>query len=104
ADLGAVRAALGAGGTIARESVQTTDVTDALADLDARLRSAREEEKRLLKLLEERTGSLNDVLASERALAGVRERIEQLEAQQRVAQGRVDLATVDVWLRSKAAG
>lgn len=87
-------------GTALRETQTTKDVTDALADLDARLHAAREEEARLLKLLDERTGTLADVLAVERALADVRERVERLEADQRVGEGRVELATVDVYLRS----
>lgn len=105
-DLPGVRAALATGGpgvTITRESATATDVTEALADLDARVRNAKKEEERLLKLLEERTGNLADVLTAEHALADVRERIEKLEAEQRVAQGKVDLATVDVWLRAPAS-
>jgi hypothetical protein len=86
-------------GTIAQESTTATDVTDAIADVEARVKTAHAEEGRLLKLLDEKTGSLADVLAAERALADVRERIERLEAEARVARGRVDLATVDVTIR-----
>ncbi|MEO7093798.1 MAG: DUF4349 domain-containing protein, partial [Polyangiales bacterium] len=102
-ELPAVRAILASAqkdGTVLRETQTTKDVTDALADVDARLHSARQEESRLLKLLDERTGTLADVLAVERALADVRERVERLEADQRVGEGRVALATVDVFLRS----
>lgn len=102
--LGALRATLAraAGAEGFRESTSATDVTDALADLDARLRAARLSETRLLALLEQRTGALADVLAVERSLEEVRTRIEQLEAEQRGAQGRVDRATVEVWLRQDA--
>jgi hypothetical protein len=79
-----------------REEITSTDVTDALADLDARLRAERATEIRLLALLEQRTGTLADVVAVERALADTRGRVEQIEATQRGAQGRVDLATVTV--------
>jgi hypothetical protein len=104
ADLPALRKVLAGDGQIARDTETATDVTEAIADIDARLRSARIEEARILKLLEERWGTIADVLAAERALADVRQRIERLEAEQRVAQGRVDLATVDVSLRHPAAG
>ena len=103
-ELPAIRAILASAqkdGTLLHETQTTKDVTDALADLDARLHSAREEESRLLKLLAERTGTLADVLAVERALADVRQRVERLEADQRVGEGRVELATVDVYLRSQ---
>jgi hypothetical protein len=90
-------------GTTTQETLTAKDVGDALADLDARLHAAREEETRLLRLLDDKTGTLADVLAVERALSDVRDRIERLEAEQRVSQGRVDLATVDVWLRAASA-
>ena len=99
AELRSARAEIADRGTILRDSEQAVDVTDAIADVDARLRSARIEEARLLKLLEEKSGSITDVLAAERALADVRTRVERLEADQRVAMGRVDLATLDVTVR-----
>lgn len=101
AQLGALRSMLTrmADDGAVREEVTSTDVTEALADLDARLRAQRAAEARLLALLEQRTGTLADVLAVEHALADVRAQIEQLEAEQRTAQGRVDLATVTVDLR-----
>ncbi|TAK19942.1 MAG: DUF4349 domain-containing protein [Myxococcaceae bacterium] len=98
--LGALRATLtrlGGGHGALREQVTRTDVTDALMDLDARLRVARATEARLLALLDQHGGALADVLAVERALAEQRTHIEQLESVQRGAQGRVDLATVEVW-------
>ncbi len=101
--LRAARAQLAGEGRVLRQSEQAIDVTDAIADLDARLRSARIEETRILKLLEEKSGSITDVLAAERALADVRQRVERLEADQRVAQGRVDLATLEITLHRTAA-
>jgi hypothetical protein len=99
ADIGGVRTLLAGRGSLMRESQTATDVTDAIADVDARVSAARLEEKRLLTLLEEKTGQLADILAAEKVLAEVRERIERYEAEKRVAEGRVDLATVDVWIR-----
>lgn len=104
--LDAVRALLSAGkkdGSSIHESVTARDVTDAIADLGARLHSARQEETRLLALLADKTGTLADVLAVEHALAGVRERIERMDADLRLAKGRVDLATVDVRLHAQPA-
>lgn len=103
--LGELRATLGqlaGGGRAVSEQIRRTDVTDALMDLDARLRVARATETRLLTLLDQRTGTLADVLAVERSLGEQRTLIEQMESEQRAAQGRVDLATVEVWLDRSA--
>jgi hypothetical protein len=54
------------------------------------------EAPRTHKHIVEKRGSITDVLTAERALADVRQRIERLEADQRVAQGRVDLATLEI--------
>ncbi|MEO6572698.1 MAG: DUF4349 domain-containing protein [Polyangiaceae bacterium] len=101
ADIGGVRALVAGKGSLMRESQTATDVTDSIADVDARVSAARLEEKRLLTLLEEKTGQLADVLAAEKVLGEVRERIERLEAEKRVAEGHVDLATVDVSIRPR---
>jgi hypothetical protein len=98
-----VREILARGNSIARESHTATDVTEAIADVDARVKSARIEESRIASILTERTGTIADVLAAERALADVRERIERLEAEQRVAQGKVDLATVQIAITTAEA-
>ncbi|MBI2393796.1 MAG: DUF4349 domain-containing protein [Deltaproteobacteria bacterium] len=92
----AVRALLVGRGPLARETRTARDVTDAVADVDARVRAAKLEETRLLDLLANKTGTLADVLAVEKVLGEVRDRIERLEAEQRAAHGRVDLAVVDV--------
>lgn len=49
------------------------------------------------------TGNLADVLAVEKALADVRERIERFETEQRAAHGRVDFAVVAVSLNARGA-
>lgn len=98
AHIDALRALLSASGPIARESRTARDVTDAVADLDARVKSAKLEEGRLLELLQTKTGNLADVLAVEKALAEVRERIERMEAEQRSAHARVDLAVIEISL------
>jgi hypothetical protein len=104
ASLPALRAACAGAGALARDEETQVDVTDAIADLDARLRAARTEESRLLALVAERTGTVGDVLAAERALADVRDRIERVDAESRASHGRVDLATVDVWLAHPVRG
>ncbi len=92
------RASLAAAGHVVNESQRAEDVTEQRADLKARVRNARAQEKRLLDLLSDRTGSLADVLAAEKALAEVREQVERLEAQEATLEGHIAYATVKVRL------
>lgn len=103
AEVDNVRAVLAENGPLAREARTARDVTDAVMDLDARVKAAKIEEDRLLALLQNKTGNLADVLAVEKALADVRERVERLETEQRAAHGRVDLAVVAVNLHVRGA-
>ena len=98
-----VRASLRAMGDVEHERETAQDMTEQRADLDARARNAREEEKRLLALLSDRTGNLADVIAVEKELASVRETIEKIDAEQRVMASQVDFAAVTVTLSARSA-
>ena len=78
--LEAFRSELKTLGELDSETERVEDVTAPHADLEARLHNARAHEKRLLQLLEEKTGSLGDVVAIEKEIASVRENIERFEA------------------------
>lgn len=95
-EIPALRAALGNAGELLGESTTTTDVTDKIVDLDARLKNSRIQEARVQQIIAKNTGSIADVLEADRELAAIRGEIERLDATRRAAQGRVDLATVDV--------
>jgi hypothetical protein len=95
-DVGTFRARMAALGEVRRDSEKAEDVTEARADLRARLGNARAEESRMLALLAEKTGNLADVVAVEKELAAVRETIERFEAQERVLEGQIAMATVKV--------
>jgi len=82
-------------GTVKYESRSASDVTDQLVDLDARLRNAREEEQRLLEILQ-RANTVDEILMVEDRLSAVRERIERLEAMKKSLEEQVDYATVSV--------
>jgi hypothetical protein len=101
--VGDFRAALGGLGQVDSESETIEDVTAPRADLEARLKNARAQEKRLLQLLQERTGTLADVIAIEKEIASVRENVERMEAEKRLLDGRVSMATLHVSLRPKHA-
>ncbi|HTN85502.1 MAG TPA: DUF4349 domain-containing protein [Sorangium sp.] len=96
ARVGAFRAVVASVGEVVADAEKAEDVTEQRADIGARLRNARAQEKRLLDLLSDRTGSLADVVAVEKQLGGVRETIEQIEAQERLLEGQIAYATVKV--------
>ncbi|MBL8742980.1 MAG: DUF4349 domain-containing protein, partial [Myxococcales bacterium] len=96
--LGSFRDTIAATGRIESESQKAEDVTEQRADLKARVRNAKAQEKRLLELLSDRTGSLADVIAAEKSLAEVRELVERLEAQDTTLDRQIAFATVKLSL------
>ncbi|MEX2121153.1 MAG: DUF4349 domain-containing protein [Pirellulales bacterium] len=81
-------------GEIRTVSTRSQEVTEEFFDLEARIRNSKQEEARLLKLLDERTGKLEDVLAVEREIARVRGEVERMEGRLRVLSDLTSLATV----------
>lgn len=87
-------------GTVATEKSSGDDVTEQVVDLSARLRNEQRVEAELLGLLESRKGApLKELLDMREQLAKVRERIEQMTAQQDRLGRSVSLATILVILR-----
>jgi chromosome segregation ATPase len=95
-ELGAALAELKSLGQVQNETQGGEEVTQQHADLVARLKNSRETERRLQAILEQRTGKITDVLAVEQEIARVRGEIEQMEAEQKSLEHRVDFATVDL--------
>jgi hypothetical protein len=85
-------------GRVEGETQNGEEVTQQHADLVARLKNSRETEQRLQAILTQRTGKISDVLGVEREIARVRGEIEQMEAEQKNLEHRVDFATVDLKL------
>jgi hypothetical protein len=83
-------------GRVEQESQAGDEVTKEFDDRAARLKNSRATEQRLLDLLRDRTGKLSDILAAEQEIARVRGDIEQMEADQRALQTRVDYAAVQL--------
>ena len=81
-------------GRVTEESQNAEDVTSTVADLDARLSNSRVTERRLTEVLERRTGGVADVLEVEREIARVRGEIEQMEAQRKQLDRRIEYATL----------
>jgi hypothetical protein len=83
-------------GEVESVSVSTQDVGEEFVDVTARVANSRRLEERLLGLLANRTGRLEDVLAVERELARVREQIERHEGRLRYLRTRVAVSTLTV--------
>jgi hypothetical protein len=85
-------------GEVESLQVNTEDVGEEFVDVSARVVNARRLETRLLELLQNRTGRLEDVLAVERELARVREEIDRFEGRLRFLRTRVAVSTLTVAL------
>jgi hypothetical protein len=83
-------------GHVETESQSGEEVTQQHADLVARLKNSRQTEQRLQAILLQRTGKIADVLAVEEEISRVRGEIEEMEAEQKSLEHRVDFATVEL--------
>ncbi len=87
-------------GKVEHESIDTQDVTEEFLDLEARLRTLRQAEERLIAMLK-RSGKLADLLEIERELATRREQIEKSQGRLRYLKDRVSFSTIQVSLYEK---
>ena len=80
------------------ETVTSTaqDVGEEFVDVTARVTNARRLEERLISLLANRTGKLDEVLRVERELARVREEIERYEGRLRYLTTRAAMSTLTI--------
>ena len=85
-------------GRVEGESQNGEEVTEQHSDLVARIKNDRETEVRLQDILRTRTGKVKDVLDVEQEIARVRGEIEQMEAEQKNLEHRVDFAAIDLKL------
>jgi hypothetical protein len=82
--------------SVLSKQVSSQDVTEEFVDLNARLANKRNTETRLAKILDDRPGGIEDVLAVERELDRVREEIERIEGRLRFLSDRVALSTIEI--------
>jgi hypothetical protein len=83
-------------GEVRRVSSDSKDVSEEYYDLEARIRNKKKQEARLLELLADATGKLEEVLSVERELARVREEIERMEGRVRVLNDLTSLTTIEL--------
>jgi hypothetical protein len=75
------------------------DITEEFVDLEAQISNKKKLEERIVKLVEDATAALKDVIEVERELARVRGEIEQLEGRLRFLTNRTELTTVTIVAR-----
>lgn len=89
-------------GKVETVSSAAQDVGEEFVDMTARVANARRLEERLISLLANRTGKLDEVLRVERELARVREEIERYEGRLRYLSARVAMSTLTVTIHEPA--
>ena len=89
-------------GKVESVTSEAHDVGEEFVDLTARIANAKRLEARLIALLQNRTGRLQDALAVERELSRVREEIERIEGRARYLSARVSTSTLVVSLHERA--
>lgn len=83
-------------GKVMNQNITGRDVTEEYVDAEARLKTQRELESRLLQLLAEKTANLTAVVEVEQKLASVRENIEKTEGRMRMLKDQASFSTVTV--------
>jgi hypothetical protein len=85
-----------AGGALTANTVSAEDLTQYIIDTSARLEAKKTLRERIKTLLETREGSLNDILAAERALAEVQGEIDAMTASLDAAKARVAMSSLSI--------
>jgi hypothetical protein len=83
-------------GKVMNQNISGKDVTEEYMDADARVKTQRELESRLLKLLAEKTASLTSVVEVEQKLASVRENIERTEGRMKYLKDQASYSTLAI--------
>jgi hypothetical protein len=93
---------LSAIGKVETVNSSAQDVGEEFVDVTARVNNSRRLEERLIILLANRTGKLDEVLRVERELARVREEIERYEGRLRFLSARVAMSTLTITVHEPA--
>jgi len=93
---------LGTLGDVLSQSEQGQDVSDQYKDLESQLRNLKVAEQRLLQLVKE-TGSVKDLLETEKEVTRVRGEIEKAQGQLNQLEHQVAMSTITIDLLKKNA-
>lgn len=89
-------------GKVMTQNISANDVTEQYVDLEARLKTQKELEQRLIKLLAEKTARLTDVVEVEQKLAAVRQVIESIDGKMRYMRNQSEMSTLTLSLYEPA--
>jgi len=89
-------------GKVEAVNVSAEDVGEEYVDIAARVENAHRLEARIIDLLANRTGKLQDVLSVEHELARVREEIERYEGRMRYLKTRASVSTLTIAVHERA--
>lgn len=84
------------GGKLTANAANAEDLTQFIIDNSARLEAKKALRERIRSLLETREGTLNDVLAAERALSDVQGEIDSMTASLEAAKARVAMSALSI--------
>lgn len=85
-------------GKVLSSNVSASDVTEEYIDLEARLKTQKELEDRLLKLLSDKAAKLSDILEVEEKLSSVRQKIESVEGKMKYLKSQASYSTITISL------
>jgi preprotein translocase subunit SecG len=89
-------------GKVMNQNINANDITEEYIDLEARQKTQKELEQRLLKLLSEKTARLTDVVEVEQKLASVRQIIESIDGKLRYLRNQSEMSTLTLSLYEPA--
>ena len=93
---------VGGVGKIMNQNINANDITEEYIDLEARLKTQKELEERLLKLLADKTARLTDDVEVEQKLASVRQVIESIDGKMRYMKNQSEMSTLTLSLYEPA--
>lgn len=88
-------------GETEKQSRGSSDVTEEFYDLEARIKNKKVEEARLIRILEEITGKIEEVLRVEAELSRVRGEIERMEGRIRLLENLTSMTTITLNVRER---
>jgi len=83
-------------GDVEREKIFVEDVTEEYVDIESRLKNSYKVREKLQKILEEKAQEVKDIIAVEKELARVGEKIETIEGRKKYLDRQIELSTITV--------
>lgn len=91
-----------AGGESSGRTIQAEDLSDQIIDVEARIRAKQALADRLMTLIENRAGSVGELVEAERAFAQAQEELDAARTRLEEMQGRIEMSTVTIRYSSAA--